>query len=603
MVEVADADRRARADIVVVLTLADAGDAFAKETAQLREQLAEARRISARQERVITPTGETEIAAIVRHRLFSHIDETVAREAVRFYADAYRPWSEQNVALPQRALRAEYAQEIADDYPFHPELLNTLNRKVSTIPNFQKTRGALRLLALVVRQLWEQRPADTWLIHPHHVSLVVPAIVEDLTSRLERPAFKQVIEADIASPKKGSPAHAQILDRAWVDAGKAPYTRHVATAVFLHSLTQGIASGVDPADLLLAVLAPGDEPLLVHKAAELLYDKGWFFEWDGHRYRFKTEPSLNKIVTDEMGMVGRTKAKKELDSRIRQVWKSGIFKAEYFRQEAGEVDDDAGLPKLVVLHYDAATATAAEPIPPELVRKIADYAGTLEAYRRFRNNLVFLVADDERVDEMVQTAQRYLAIARITGDAERMAEFTAEQRTKLKKMGEAAELDVRVAITRDDLGAPDWSAEVVYGGLPVGASCAGLAVVRDPASAVRYLLAVAADGGYLVDPQTSDRIQSLLLSTSSLRSIANVVQVEATSFETVLVMTSRCTGRPTGDRAKGLRISDRGDGPGSAECQRNHLFTGSEAVPEADHRPPRTSTNGRPRPSPRPLGP
>lgn len=437
-----------RADIVVVLTLADAGDAFAKETAQLREQLAEARRISARQERVITPTGETEIAAIVRHRLFSHIDETVAREAVRFYADAYRPWSEQNVALPQRALRAEYAQEIADDYPFHPELLNTLNRKVSTIPNFQKTRGALRLLALVVRQLWEQRPADTWLIHPHHVSLVVPAIVEDLTSRLERPAFKQVIEADIASPKKGSPAHAQILDRAWVDAGKAPYTRHVATAVFLHSLTQGIASGVDPADLLLAVLAPGDEPLLVHKAAELLYDKGWFFEWDGHRYRFKTEPSLNKIVTDEMGMVGRTKAKKELDSRIRQVWKSGIFKAEYFRQEAGEVDDDAGLPKLVVLHYDAATATAAEPIPPELVRKIADYAGTLEAYRRFRNNLVFLVADDERVDEMVQTAQRYLAIARITGDAERMAEFTAEQRTKLKKMGEAAELDVRVAITR-----------------------------------------------------------------------------------------------------------------------------------------------------------
>ncbi|MFZ5915521.1 MAG: ATP-binding protein [Chloroflexota bacterium] len=437
-----------RADVVVVLTLAEAGDAFAQETEHLRRQLAEARRISARQERVITPTGETEIAAIVRHRLFSHIDEAAAQEAARFYADAYRPWAEQNVALPQRALRAEYGREIADGYPFHPELLNTLNRKVSTIPNFQKTRGALRLLALVVRQLWQQHPVDTWLIHPHHVSLAAPAIVEDLTSRLERPAFKQVIEADIVSPKAGSPAHAQILDGAWVEAGKAPYARRTATAVFLHSLTQGIASGVDPADLLLAVLSPGDEPLLVHKAAELLYDQGWFFEWDGHRYRFKTEPSLNKIVADEMGMMGRTKAKSELDSRIRQVWKSGVFKVEYFRQEAGEVDDDAGLPKLVVLHYDAATATAAEPTPPELVRKIADYAGALEAYRRFRNNLVFLVADGERVDEMVQTAQRYLAIARITGDAERLAEFTAEQRTKLKKMGEATELDVRVAITR-----------------------------------------------------------------------------------------------------------------------------------------------------------
>jgi HK97 family phage major capsid protein len=46
--------------------------------------------------------------------------------------------------------------------------------------------------------------------------------------------------------------------------------------------------------------------------------------------------------------------------------------------------------------------------------------------------------------------------------------------------------------------------------------------------------AVAADGGYLVDPQTADTIRSLLVSTSSLRAIANVVQVEATSFDVLV---------------------------------------------------------------------
>ncbi|NEX44753.1 phage major capsid protein [Pseudotabrizicola algicola] len=46
--------------------------------------------------------------------------------------------------------------------------------------------------------------------------------------------------------------------------------------------------------------------------------------------------------------------------------------------------------------------------------------------------------------------------------------------------------------------------------------------------------AVAADGGYLVDPQTADTIRSLLVSTSSLRSVANVVQVEATSFDVLI---------------------------------------------------------------------
>jgi len=433
--------------VIVVLTLADPRDAFGKETEELRHELAEARRVSARQERVITPTGETEISAIVTHRLFKSVDRDGARETARAYTNSYRQLVEQGANLPQRAVRAEYAEEMAGDYPFHPELLNTLNRKTSTIPNFQKTRGALRLLAMVIRRLWETRPADTYLIHPFHLDLGVESITNDLTSRLDRPAFKQVVEADIVSAKTGSPAHAQVFDQPLLEAGKPPTTCRVATTVFLHSLTQGIASGVDPADLLLAVLIPDDDPVLPHKAAERLYDKGWFFEWDGHRYRFKTEPSLNKIVTDEMGMVGRTKAKQELDSRIRRVWKSGIFKVVPFPQEAGEVDDDTGLPKLVVLHYDATTATATEPAPPELARKIADYAGSLEGYRRFRNNVLFLVADDERVDEMVQTAQRYLAIARITGDAERMSEFTEEQRKKLKKMGEAAELEVRVSIT------------------------------------------------------------------------------------------------------------------------------------------------------------
>ncbi len=434
--------------VVVVLTLADSRDAFGQETEDLRQELVEAKRVSARQERVITPTGESEIPAIVTHRLFRTIDRQAAQQAARAYADFYHQLVEQDVNLPQHALRAEYAEEMTLDYPFHPELLNVLNRKTSTIPNFQRTRGALRLLARVVRRLWESQPADAWLIHPYHLDLGVEEIAGDLTSRLDRPAFKQVIEADIVSPKAGSPAHAQLFDQPWQQAGKPAYTQRVATTVLLHSLTQGVASGVDPADLLLAVLVPGDDPLLPHKAAERLYDKGWFFDWDGRRYRFKPEPSLNKIVNDEMGMVGRTRAKEELDQRIRQVWKSGVVKVEPFPQEASEVDDDARLPKLAILHYDAIAVTAAEPAPPELARKIADYAGTLEGYRRFRNNVLFLVADQERVEEMVETAQHYLAIGRITGDAERMGEFNEEQRKKLKKMGEGAELEVRVAITR-----------------------------------------------------------------------------------------------------------------------------------------------------------
>ncbi|RWR32631.1 phage major capsid protein [Sinirhodobacter populi] len=45
---------------------------------------------------------------------------------------------------------------------------------------------------------------------------------------------------------------------------------------------------------------------------------------------------------------------------------------------------------------------------------------------------------------------------------------------------------------------------------------------------------VAAEGGYLVDPQTSETIRSVLRSTASIRQIASVVNVEATSFDVLI---------------------------------------------------------------------
>ncbi len=435
-----------RERVAVVFTLADSADAFGKETEELRQAIDEARRLSARQERVITPTGETEIAAIVTHRLFARIDPGAAKNTADSYAEYYRRLLDQSTGLPERAVRAEYAREMVECYPFHPELLTTLNRKTSTIPNFQKTRGALRLLGLAVRRLWATRPADAMLIHPFHLDLSDEGIAGDLTSRLDRPAFKQVIEADIVSPMLGSPAHAQAIDTPWLGAGKPPYARRVATTVFLHSLTQGVATGVDPADLYLASLAPGDDPLLLQKACERLVETGWFFDWDGHRYRFKTEPSLNKIINDEMAMVGQSKAKAELDQRIRQVWKAGYLKPQFFPSEPGDIDDDADKPKLAIMHYDAVTATAAE--PPQLVRHLFDHAGSQEGYRIYKNNVVFLVADKEQVPNMVQVARRYLALGRIVGDATRLREFSEADRQRLKKLAEAAELEVRVAITK-----------------------------------------------------------------------------------------------------------------------------------------------------------
>ncbi len=57
--------------------------------------------------------------------------------------------------------------------------------------------------------------------------------------------------------------------------------------------------------------------------------------------------------------------------------------------------------------------------------------------------------------------------------------------------------------------------------------------------------AVAADGGYLVDPQTAATIQSTLSSTASIRSIASVVNVDATSYDVLIDHTEMGAGWAT----------------------------------------------------------
>ena len=57
--------------------------------------------------------------------------------------------------------------------------------------------------------------------------------------------------------------------------------------------------------------------------------------------------------------------------------------------------------------------------------------------------------------------------------------------------------------------------------------------------------AVAGDGGYLVDPQTAETIKSTLSSTASIRAIAGVVQVEATSYDVLIDHTEMSHGWAT----------------------------------------------------------
>jgi predicted AAA+ superfamily ATPase len=153
--------------LVFVYSLAASSDSFGDETTEIRETL----QTSARQERVLSPSSDFEIYNIVKQRLFSSVDAEAADAAAREYISTYKAC---RIALPDGCKDAIYAEAIRSSYPFHPELFNLLTKKIASIPNFQRTRGALRLFAMLVRYLWQDAAnLSNWipLIHSHHLPI------------------------------------------------------------------------------------------------------------------------------------------------------------------------------------------------------------------------------------------------------------------------------------------------------------------------------------------------------------------------------------------------------------------------------------------------
>lgn len=458
-----------RPNLVVVLTLAQAQDAYGRESEEVRESLREMSGLSARRERTLTPTGDEEIASVITHRLFKTVDRDAAEETADAFRRYYEKLLDQGVAVPTHAVTAEYANDIEQTYPLHPCLIDILNRKTSTIPNFQRTRGALRLLAQVIRRVWERQESDTYLVSPAHVDLSVDSLREELTSRLDRQQFVPVIQADIWSEKgEANPSHAQQIDADWQNKGKPPFGRRVAQTIFLHSLTHGKAQWATRADINLAVCQPGTDADLVAQTIDRL-DSFWHIHMDEQRERFyfDTEPSPAKIIDEEMDKVGRTEGKKKLGLWVRSVYKTQFLDPVVFPEGPEEVDDGTGRPKLVLMNFDSVQVSGDEDPPPALVRKIYERTGRQGKYRTYQNNVLFLCAGQREVDHMLRAARRHCALERITDSQDRMEAFDESVRKKLKNNADTAQLKLRQAVTRgyQHLFYPSGSAGAESGGL------------------------------------------------------------------------------------------------------------------------------------------
>jgi hypothetical protein len=428
--------------LVLVYSLASTADTFGQETQELQDLI----RASARQERVLSPSTDIEIYNIVKRRIFNSISAEAADTAADEYLRVIRGSS---LSLPDSAREASYAEAIRNSYPFHPELFNLLTKKIAAIPEFQRTRGALRLFAQVVQFLWDHPSNWVPLIHPHHLPIgIAPEITTDLTSRLQRPLMRLPIQADIYN-KNGRAAYAQTQDETWRAAGKPPFSSWVARTIFLHSLNQGTTAGVRRPELNLSLLTPDLEIGFVENALERLEAVAWYLDVDPVTgiARFKEEPSINKIIAEEKEQVGLAEAKDDLRSRRDSIFASKFFDLIAAPEGPQDVGDRPDSTALCVMDFnDVTVATAGDPAP-ELLLQIFNKTGEVGKFRTFRNRLLFLVASRIEIGRAVDLVREYKAIRNILHSPSRLEDLSESQQRRLKQREGEQDLMVRVALT------------------------------------------------------------------------------------------------------------------------------------------------------------
>ena len=460
----------------IVVTLATGTDAYGRETDEVQQELfgAVSDRLAAETKDVMNrpkgaigrPADDSEIGLILRRRLFDQVDEEAAAAAGQAYRELYAGLDAAGAAAGAATSDpAAYGDLVAASYPFHPALIDCLDKRLGPLPGFQRARGALKFLAEAVRRIWSdgsdepdgpdgnepgQRPANSRTAGAAHripiVNLGDMPLEDDqvraqVTSEVARQEMNEPAKADFCGP--ASHAH-QTDDANWPAERMA--TR-ACRAVFLHSIAaETVTPGASPAEVWTGVLRPGERPELADAALGKVLEDAWHLAYDGNRWRFNSAPNARKIISTELRNVLNTDVHENLDTHIRSMFSGADWLKVIHAAAPSEVPDAASLRLVVMPYTDVRVRTATAAPPPEPVARIAETAGASETSRRFRNSVMFAVADETEIETMSEKVRRELAAVRVVDDRDRFNQFQPDVRKGLKEERDRASLDRAVAI-------------------------------------------------------------------------------------------------------------------------------------------------------------
>ena len=407
--------------LVISLPASEANDATAAvEVGGLRgrESLNSLRNVIGRVETPWRPASAEESFEIVRRRLFQPIVEQanfIHRDNVaRAYCDLYRNNRQE---FPPDCGETAYEERIKAAYPIHPEIFERLYSDWSTLQNFQRTRGVLRLMAAVIHSLWDNGDRSP-LIMPANILLDDLPVQSELNHYLPD-NWPPVIERDIDGPNS-LPAR---IDGEAPNLGRYGASRRVARTIFLGSAPVPAAAnqGLEDRRVRLGCVNPGEPVAVFADAMRRLATAATYLYQDGTRYWYSTQPTVANLAESRAEELRRNhdQVYQEIERRVRTDLRNrGDFhQVHVFPATGHDVQDDLEA-SLVVLgpSYPHMRESSTDSRAVVASKSVLESRGNTP--RLYRNTLAFLAADEARLQDLEDGVRRYLAWQSILRDRE-----------------------------------------------------------------------------------------------------------------------------------------------------------------------------------------
>jgi len=396
-----------------------------------------------RLESVWKPVATEEAFEIVRRRLFEDAGDRSQVEGIsRQFCDYYRANSEK---FPTETQSNVYFDRMCHSYPIHPEVFDRLYEDWSTLDKFQRTRGVLQYMAVVIHNMWNSDNRDA-LIMPGSIDLGDTNVRNKSIHYLPQ-GWDPVIEKEVDGPRS-EPFDIDGHDTRF---GSIQAARRVMRTIFFGSAPSNagqLIKGIKVEGILLGCAQPAQTIGIFEDALKRLQDGLTYLYSESDRYWLDTRPNLRREMESRKQNINY---REEVEPLLKKLV-TGIFSRNHcfggihvFTPSADVVDEYSTGPRLAVLspedgysRTDSVNAFAA-------AEKILRFRG--EQPRQKQNRLIFLAPDSDLVSRLKDLSRIYLAWNSIVSDAaDERIDLTLGLTKQAKKNAESAKNNLQQTV-------------------------------------------------------------------------------------------------------------------------------------------------------------